>query len=167
MADEPTVEETAAEPEPTPDSAPSVPDRLPDDHPLVKAYQATKTQLAEAKSRVKEFEDATKTEQEKLTERLSELEKEKDTATSQLICLQVALEHAPEGMPAKEVARWAKRLSGSTREELEADAAELFEGLKADGPKVPRQPKPDLRGGSDPTEDVGPDVKKVFDSIQI
>src|SRR5690606_22671657 len=132
MADEPTVEETAAEPEPTPDSAPSVPDRLPDDHPLAKSYQATKTQRAEAQSRVKEFEDATKTEQEKLSERLSELEKEKDSATSQLIRLQVALEHAPEGMPAKEVARWAKRLSGSTREELEADAAELFEGLKAD-----------------------------------
>src|SRR5690606_1598615 len=129
--------------------------------------QATKTQLAEAQRRVKEFEDATTTEQEKLTERLSELEKEKDSATSQLIRLQVALVHAPEGMPAKEVARWAKRFSGSTREVLEADAAELFEGLKADGPRVPRRPKPDLRGGSDPTEDVGPDVKKVFDSIQL
>src|SRR5690606_10767113 len=141
--------------------------RLPDDHPLVKAYQATKTQLAEAKSRVKEFEDATKTEQEKLTERLSELEKEKDSAASQLTRLEVALEHAPEGMPAKEVARWAKRLYGYTREEVEADAAELFEGLKADGPKVPSQQKPELRGGSDPTEDVGADVKKVFDSIQL
>lgn len=173
MADEPTPPEPATEPEPTPpEPAPSGPDRLPDDHPLVKAYQATKTQLADAKSKVKEFEDANKTEQEKLTEAKALAEKEATTKGSQLLRLEVALEKAPDGMPPKEVAKWAKRLTGSTRDELEADAAELFDGLKTgDTPrgKVPRQPTPDLKGGSDPTSpDVKPDaIKKVFDDFEL
>src|SRR5690606_41546570 len=77
MAEEPTIEAAAeteqpSDPEPEAETAPA---RLPDDHPLVKAYQATKDELAKAKARVKEFEDASKSEKEKLCEKIANLQK--------------------------------------------------------------------------------------------
>ncbi len=55
----------------------------------------------------------------------------------------------------------AKRLAGATREELEADAEEILEAFpvststddSSKGRPPSRQPKPELRGGGDPTEE--------------
>lgn len=169
MAEEPTIEAAAeteqpSDPEPEAETAPA---RLPDDHPLVKAYQATKDELAKAKARVKEFEDASKTETEKLAEKIAELQKaladkEKALEEAQIDKLR-AVVAAERGLTEKQAAR----LQGATLEELQADADELFGPKAGDGAKMPRQPTPDLKGGSDPTTDVEVDVKKIFDSIKL
>lgn len=126
----------------------STPDRLPDDHPLVKAYQATKNELSQTKGRVKEFEDANKSEQEKLTERAAELEGKLTAAEANAARFEIALE---KGLTKSQ----AKRLVGNTREELEADADELIADLGVDDESKPssRRPKERLRpGASNDTE---------------
>lgn len=68
--------------------------------------------------KVKELEDRDKTEAEKVTERLTQAEQRAAAAEANLLRMQVAAE---KGLtPAQ-----AKRLVGSSREELEADADEL------------------------------------------
>ena len=137
MADTDTAETATPEPAAEPATPePTNSDRLPDDHPLVKAYQATKDQLSEAKGKVREFEDLSKTEQEKLTERASELEKNLTTAQANAARYEIALE---KGLTKSQ----AKRLVGSTREELEADADELLAdlGVDEDKPSPTRRPQ--------------------------
>ena len=142
--------------------APAVVERLPDDHPLVKAYQATKSDLAAARSKVKDFEDASKSEQEKLTERASELEKNLTTAEANAARFEIALE---KGLTKSQ----AKRLVGSTREELEADADELLAdlGLDDEKPAPSRRPKERLRPGAAPeAEPEEADPAKLADAVQ-
>lgn len=67
MADDDTTTETVTE---TTDL-----DNLPDSHPLVKAYKATKAELATAKGKVKEIEDRDKSDLERLQETLNERDK--------------------------------------------------------------------------------------------
>jgi hypothetical protein len=156
---------TAAPEQPEPPKAPA-PDRLPDDHPLVKAYMATKNELNQAKGRVKEFEDATKSEHEKLTERASELEQKLTTAEAHAARFEIALE---KGLTKSQ----AKRLVGSTREELEADADELLEDLgvrkdaKDDEKQTTRTPRERLRPGASPeAEPEETDPAKLADAVQ-
>lgn len=107
--------------------------------------------------KLKEYEDRDKSETEKLTERLSAAEKRALEAER----LEIALER---GLTRSQ----AKRLVGSTREELEADADELLADLGAasqDREPPPSKPREQLRGGGDPTEDVEPDIRSVVDSI--
>lgn len=80
-----------------------------------------------------ELDQASKTEQERLTERLTSTESRATRAESKALRLEVAFE---KGLtPAQ-----AKRLVGSTRDELEADAEEI----KRDFPVKPSDPKPDV-----------------------
>lgn len=139
---------------------PSTPDRLPDDHPLVKAYQATKSELTNAKSKVKEFEDLSKTEQEKLNERASELEKNLTTAEANAVRFEIALEM---GLTKSQ----AKRLVGSTREELEADAAELLAdlGLDDEKPSPSRRPQERLRPGAAPDAEPQKSPQELADAV--
>lgn len=99
-------------------------------------------ELAAARARLKEFEDADLTEQQKLERDAQEAREEAATAKADLLRYEVA--------DAKELpAGWAKRLQGSTRQELEADAAQLLEQL---GDTRRPSMKPDLsqgRGGGD------------------
>lgn len=162
MAEEPTGSET--DPTPEPPATPKEPAQLPDDHPLVKAYQATKNELAQAKSRVKEFEDATKSESERIAEKLADAQKQAAEAATSALRLEVALDKAPEGLSPAQVRKLAKRLTGSTREELEADAAELFEDFAATTPPT-RQPAADLKGGTDPETDPPLDGEKLAEDI--
>lgn len=113
----------------------------------------TQDALDEIRSELKKHEDAKKSDTEKLTERADNAEKSAADATGQLLRLEVALDNAPEGMPLAEVRKLAKRLSGSTKEELEADAAEFFESFKGDGgdgQDPARRPKERLRPGAAP-----------------
>lgn len=111
-----------------------------------------KTERDDLKKKVKEHEDATKSETDKATDRATEAEKRASSAELELARLNVAL--AKGLTPAQ-----AKRLSGSTEEELTADADELLELFKKDGDDdgqgPPRRPKEKLRSGAatDPSDD--------------
>lgn len=62
------------------------------------------------------------------------------------------------GLPPK----LAARLKGDTPEELQADAEELLALFEAKKPVVPsNQPKPRLRGGATPDEEVESDAKSI------
>lgn len=83
-------------------------------------------QLEPLAEKAKELEDANKTELEKLTERASGAEDRATSAELRALRMEVALDKAPDGMPVTKIRALAKRLTGSTQEELEADAEELF-----------------------------------------
>lgn len=87
-----------------------------------KAREAEKRAKA-AEAKAKQYEDRDKSAQEKADERATEAEKRADAADRKLLRLEVASE---KKLPAK----LAARLSGDTREELEADADELLELVK-------------------------------------
>lgn len=104
-------------------------------------------------AKAKELQDANKTETEKLTERADAAEKRADTAEQKLLRLEVAID---KGLtPAQ-----ARRLVGSTKEELEEDADDLLASFASKdedskpNSRVPRRPKEKLRGGGDPDEPV-------------
>jgi hypothetical protein len=78
---------------------------------------------AEAATKLQQFEDRDKSEAQKLQERAEAAEKRAADIEARALRLEVAAE---KGLtPAQ-----AKRLVGTTREELEADAAELLETFK-------------------------------------
>ena len=85
-----------------------------------------------------EIEQASRSDIEKASERAASAERERDDARGRLDRLEVALE---KGLTPSQ----AKRLVGSTREELEADADELLKDL-GDSQK-PRSPRPDPNQG--------------------
>lgn len=85
-----------------------------------------------------EIEQASRSDIEKASERAAAAERERDDARGRLDRLEVALE---KGLTPSQ----AKRLVGSTREELEADADELLKDL-GDSQK-PRSPRPDPNQG--------------------
>lgn len=93
-----------------------------------------------------------KTDIEKLTEQIDGLTKAQSASEAKALRAEVAM---AKGLNAAQ----AKRLAGTSREELEADADEIIEAFpvaKEDPPKggpPSRQPKPDLKGGNDPTEE--------------
>jgi hypothetical protein len=86
------------------------------------ARQAAKERDALA-ARLQEFEDRDKTESQRATEALSAAEKRAADADARALRLEIAAE---KGLTPSQ----AKRLVGATREELEADAAELLETFK-------------------------------------
>lgn len=144
MTDEATVTEERTETETveTVDEKPT--DRLPDDHPVVKALAKANKEAEQARLKVKEFEDRDKTNQERLAERASTLEGELTTAQANAARFEIALE---KGLTKSQ----AKRLVGSTREELEADADELLTDLGVTpGEESPRRPQERLRPGAAP-----------------
>ena len=106
-------------------------------------------------AKAKELEDANKSDNEKLIEDRDGHKSRADTAEAVAKKLNIALEAAPEGATIAQVRAVAKRLSGSTDEELAADAEELYELVGATAkPKVARKPAEKLRGGTDPDEPV-------------
>jgi TolA-binding protein len=124
-----------------------------------KARRDAEKQLKDIQAQVKQLEDADKSESERLTERLAEAEKRATAAEGRADRFEVALE---KGL---DMTR-AKRLTGSTREELEADADELhtWQAGSNEGP-APSKPTEALTGGGDPTEDAPVDIRQVVDAI--
>ncbi len=85
--------------------------------------RAAEKRAADLEAKLKEFEDRDKTESTRAIERAEAAEKRADAAEARELRLEIASE---KGLtPAQ-----AKRLVGETREELEADAAELLETFK-------------------------------------
>lgn len=124
-------------------------------------HRREKQELA---GRLKAYDDATKSDLEKLEERAAEAEKRAAAASTSSLQIEVALDKAPEGMPIAQVRKLAKRLTGSTKEELEADADELFAEFAPSGqePTGDRRPRERLRPGAAPgTEPEETDPAKL------
>lgn len=119
-------------------------------------------------AKAKELEDASKSELEKLTDRTSAAEKQATESGMGLLRLEVALDKAPEGVSLAQVRKLAKRLSGSTREELEEDAEELFSDLApagGSGRPPSKRPTEALRGGANPEQEPEKDPADLADAV--
>lgn len=103
-----------------------------------------------ALKRLKDIEDADKTEVQRATDKLTDAEKRAEQAELRALRLEVA---AAKGLTPGQ----AKRLVGSTQEELEADADELLESFKPDDKsskgRPTGKPRENLRGGGEPDEE--------------
>lgn len=123
--------------------------QLPDDHPLVKTLAAQKEQLRQIKEQARidaekarqfdQIQEANKTEIEKAQARADAAEAELTTSRIEAIRASIALEK-------KLTPSQAKRLVGTTREELEADADDLLADLNNTTPVTPAAPSPDGQG---------------------
>ena len=128
-----------------------------------------RTRAQEAEGKVKEHEDAKKSDDERKDEALTAAKARAAYADK----LDVALDKAPEGMSVAQVRKLAKRLTGSTREELEADADELFAdfapskgGDDDDKPAPKSTPRERLRPGAAPSSEPDEnDPRKLAASI--
>jgi hypothetical protein len=131
-----------------------------------------KAKADEFGTKVKEFEDKDKTELERATGKLSEVEKRAADAEHAALRLEVALDKAPEGMSVAQVKKLAKRLAGKNKAELEADAAELFADFaptKDDAPKGGGSGRPRERlrpGASSDDEPDEMDPAKLAAKVQ-
>lgn len=123
---------------------PTAPERLPDDHPAVKALAKANKEAETLRVKLKEFEDAGKSELEKLADKAATAEERAAVAELQALRLEVAQD---AGVPAK----LRKYVVGETREELVASAKEILEAFgpgSANGDQKGRsdgRPKPNLR----------------------
>lgn len=93
-----------------------------------------------------ELEEAKKTEAQKLSERAEVAEGKLQQIELNQLRRDVADE---KGIPL----RLARRLSGSTREEFEADADSLLEDFGPSTPPVRQRTRENLRGGGEPDEE--------------
>lgn len=126
-----------------------------------KARREAEAALKDVQAQLKELTDKDKSEADKLRESVATLTKERDDSAAKVLRFEVA---SAKGLTAAQ----AKRLSGSTREELEADADELVEMFKGTGSTPPPSNKPtgNLSGGSDPTEvPEENDPRKLAESV--
>jgi len=133
MADENT-------PQDTPNPEPSMPDEPAKDSlgdagkkaldAERREKRAAEKRANELEARLKEFEDRDKTELQRAIERAEAAESRISEIESRALRLEVAAE---KGLTTAQ----AKRLVGTTREELEADADELLETFKVAEPKAP------------------------------
>ena len=121
------------------------------------ARKAAEKALSEREARIKELEDATKSDEDKRNERFAALEKsdrEKDQAIAErdarLLRYEVA---AAKGLDL----RAALRLTGSTREEIEKDADEFKASFASAAGVIPGA---GVRG-SDSKPDPGPGVNRM------
>lgn len=144
MADEPQ------DPSVTDDKKPEAKDEpKSDDLEAMKAALKKANKEAETfRRQLKEIEDKDKSESEKAAERAAMAEKRAQEAELRAMRLEVAVS---KGLtPAQ-----AKRLVGTTQEELEADADEFLESIRPDDNGKPPvgKPREDLRGGGAPSEE--------------
>lgn len=156
MADEPQQPSETEEPKKPETGKPDG-----DDIAAMKAALKKANKEAEAaRLKLKEIEDKDKSESVKATERAEAAEKRAQEAELRAMRLEVA---TAKGLSAAH----AKRLSGSTKEELEADADDFLESIKPDDKGTPPgKPREDLRGGGDPTEDPEEmDPRKLADMV--
>lgn len=152
MAEDPKPGDPAPDPDPKPG------DPAPDNQPDPTAADVEKMQAALKKAnkeaethrlKLKELEDAGKSELERTTSERDEHKTARTTAELRALQLEVAIE---KGLTATQ----AKRLIGTTRDELEADADELVASFKpeeSDGKAPARRPTERLRGGGAPASE--------------
>ena len=106
-----------------------------------RALRKANKEAEQARLKLKEIEDAGKSETERLSGRVSELEPKLTAAETRAMRLEVALD---KGLPKS----LAVRLQGETQEEMEADADELMKTLGDTG----RKPTPSFDNGVKPKD---------------
>lgn len=154
MADEPTAPEKDA-PEP---------ERGKPDNDVAELKAALRKANKEAETnrlKLKELEDKDKSESEKLTTRVAELESQLTKSQGEVQRLSVALD---KGLTKTQ----ARRLVGESEEDLIADADDLLASFQSAGDETkpaPAKPTADLKGGGDPTGDEAVNVRDVVSSI--
>lgn len=161
---EPIDPDTDPDTKPAPNTDPPAPSA--DDIAALKAaLKKANDEAAASRRKLKELEDRDKTESERLAERAAEAEKRAAAAEAQALRLEVAAE---KGLTPAQV----RRLVGTTREELVADADQLladFAPTRNEDPTPPPDGRPKerlLRGGGDPTEEPEEtDPRKLADLI--
>lgn len=120
------------------------------------SLRARLKELEPLAAKVKEMEDAKKTEVERFAEERDTYKTKATETEIALMRLEVALDKAPEGMPLEQVRKLAKRLTGTSQEEMQEDAEELFSTFTTPKDKDnkdeenPRRPKERLRPGAVP-----------------
>lgn len=93
---------------------------------LARKHENQAKSNADAAKKLAELEDKDKSEEQRRDEALTSTQSENARLKAENRRLNVALDHAPEGMSLSKVKKLAKRLTGDTQEEIEADAKELF-----------------------------------------
>lgn len=163
------------EPEGTTENAGAKPEELGDGGKRAleaerKARRAAEKRAQDAEARIKAAEDAEKTEVERLQSQVADLTKQAEASTAQATRFEVA---AAKGLSLAQ----ARRLVGSTKEELEADADEMRTelGLKDEtdtdtettskDESTTGLPKEDLRAGASNDDEQEPNAAKLADSI--
>lgn len=124
-----------------------------------------KAERDELREKLQQHERANESEKEKAEREKAEAIDRATKAEGNALRLEVALDKAPDGMSLGQVRKLAKRLSGSTKEELEADADELFADFTpaengGGGGGGQRRPRENLRPGAAPSsepEELDPD----------
>lgn len=127
-----------------------------------KARRDAEKRAKEAEARITELESTGKSDSHKIADQLAAVQKDLDDERRERRVLEVA---TAKGLTPAHV----KRLSGTTKEELDASADELLadfpvtKGTEGEGgeekgggtPPPSRKPAADLKGGGDPTIEVG------------
>ncbi len=118
-----------------------------------KARKAAEKLAADRETKLREFEERDLSEAQKLERKATDNEARASENESRLLRLEVALSRVIDEETLARVLSGAKRLVGSTREELEADAEELFGAVLPK--KDARRPSFDqgIRHAPDPTDD--------------
>lgn len=108
--------------------------------------------------RARELEESQKTEAQKLAEQVQAATAEASEANLARLRLEAAMDAAPAGMDFATIRAMAARLNGATPEELQRDAAELFQlipqqsATPAPAASTPQTPVENLRPGALPTQ---------------
>lgn len=136
---------------------------------------------ADAAKELEELKAADKSESQRAADKAAAEAKRANEAEARELRLEVAIDKAPDGMGIAQIRKLAKRLTGTNRDELEADADELFSDFtpatgeetgepgtgdqKNDpGSGDRRTPKEDLKSGNSGGgggHEAEPDVAKV------
>jgi hypothetical protein len=144
------------EAEPTPEPA-----QEPDWKAEARKWEKRAKDNSDAAARLKEVEDAQKTDADRQAERVAELESTAKTSTLEAARLRVALR---KGLTETQ----AKRLVGDTEEDLETDADELlatFASPEDDGQQPGRRPQERLRPGATPSGEPEKSPEELAEAV--
>lgn len=155
---EPNPENPAPEPEPAQDPSPEPEPDSTDWKAEARKWEGLAKKNKTAAEKLQELEDAKKTEAQRLSEERDGYKTEAEQARGELLRLRVGL---AKGLTEAQ----AKRLVGSTKEELEADADDLLASFNGGVSPTRTKPTERLRGGGEPDQDPEPDLRKIADEI--
>lgn len=161
--DEADAEKLLADPDDEPDrsstEAPATDDRdwKAEAEKWKKLSRQNEKTASERAAALKKYEDANKSEAERLQEAVASHQTRAERAEAALKRREIAEDRAPEHATVAQIKAVAKRLAGESDDDLASDADELF-ALLAPAPapatpKTPSRPKERLRGGAEPDED--------------
>jgi hypothetical protein len=146
MADDPTPPEPKPDPKPDPELGDAGKKALEAERA---ARRDADKQLRAVQEELKKLQDKDKSETDRLRDEVEQLKAQSAEGAAKALRAEVALS---KGLSAAH----AKRLVGTTREELEADADEILEAFPSPGggatPPPGKRPVPDLKGGTDPSD---------------